>query len=66
MDLLQAPADWVAAYNPLSYIADGLRNPIIAPIDAGAVLEGLGAALGVTAAMTALSVFFLRGRLREP
>jgi ABC-2 type transport system permease protein len=66
MDLLQAPADWVAAYNPLSYIADGLRNPIIAPVDAGAVLDGLVAALGVTAAMTALSVFFLRGRLREP
>jgi len=28
--------------------------------------EGLAAALGVTAAMTALSVYFLRGRLREP
>jgi ABC-2 type transport system permease protein len=66
MDLLQAPADWVAAYNPLSYIADGLRNPIIASIDASAVVEGLAAALGVTAAMTALSVYFLRGRLREP
>jgi ABC-2 type transport system permease protein len=66
MDLLQAPADWVAAYNPLSYIADGLRNPIIASIDASAVFDGLVAALGVTAAMTALSVYFLRGRLREP
>jgi ABC-2 type transport system permease protein len=66
MDLLRAPADWVAAYNPLSYIADGMRNPIIASIDAETVLEGLAAALGVTAAMTALSVLFLRGRLREP
>jgi ABC-2 type transport system permease protein len=66
MDLLKAPADWVAPYNPLSYIADGLRNPIIAPIDASAIFDGLAAALGVTAAMTALSVFFLRGRLREP
>jgi ABC-2 type transport system permease protein len=66
MDLLKAPADWVAPYNPLSYIADGLRNPIIAPVEASAVFDGLLAALGVTAAMTALSIYFLRGRLREP
>jgi len=66
MKLLSAPADWIAAYNPVSYIADGLRNPIINPISAGTVLEGLAAAAGVTVAMTALSVMFLRGRLREP
>lgn len=66
LGLLEAPADWVAEYNPLSYIADGMRNPIIASVDARTVLEGVAAALGVTAAMTALSVFFLRGRLREP
>lgn len=64
--LLEAPADWVAAYNPLSYIANGMRNPIIEQIDWPTVLEGLAAAVGVTAAMTALSVVSLRGRLREP
>ena len=65
-DLLKAPADWLAAYNPVSYIADGMRNPIIASIDAGTVLEGLAAAGGVAIAMAALAVVSLRGRLREP
>jgi len=64
--LLTAPADWLAAYNPTSYIADGMRNPIIASIDAGTVLEGLAAATALTVAMAALSVLSLRGRLREP
>ena len=64
--LLRAPADWLAAYNPVSYIADGMRNPIIAPIDAGAVLEGVAAAGGITAAMAALAVVSLRRRLRQP
>jgi ABC-2 type transport system permease protein len=64
--LLTAPADWLAAYNPISYIADGMRNPIIASVDGATVLEGLAAAAGLTAAMAALSVMSLRGRLREP
>jgi ABC-2 type transport system permease protein len=63
--LLSHPADWVAAYNPLSYVADGIRDPIISSITASTVLEGLAAALGIAAAGTALSVVALRGRLRE-
>jgi ABC-2 type transport system permease protein len=64
-DLLSSPADLVAEYNPLSYIADGMRNPIIASISASAVLEGLAAAGGVTIVTVALSVHALRGRLRQ-
>jgi ABC-2 type transport system permease protein len=64
-DLLSSPADLVAEYNPLSYIADGIRNPIIASISAKAVLEGLAAAAGITAVTVALSVHALRGRLRQ-
>jgi ABC-2 type transport system permease protein len=64
--LLSAPADWLAAYNPVSYIADGMRNPIIASISAEKVLEGLAAAGGLATAMAVLSVVSLRGRLREP
>jgi ABC-2 type transport system permease protein len=63
--LLSHPADWVAAYNPLSYIADGMRDPIISPVSAEPVLEGLAAAAGVTAVFVALAVLALRGRLRE-
>ena len=65
-ELLDPPASWVAEYNPLSYIADGMRNPIIAEIDWTTVTEGFAAAAGLTLAAGALSVVSLRGRLREP
>jgi ABC-2 type transport system permease protein len=64
-DLLRAPADWLADYNPLSYIAEGMRDPIISSISADAVAYGFAAALGVTAVFTLLAVAALRGRLRE-
>jgi ABC-2 type transport system permease protein len=63
--LLSHPADWVAAYNPLSYVADGIRDPIISSITASTVLEGLAAAVAIAAAGIALSVIALRGRLRD-
>ena len=63
--LLEAPADWVADFNPLSYVADGMRDPIISGISAAPVLEGLGAAAGLVAVLTALAVAALHGRLRD-
>jgi ABC-2 type transport system permease protein len=63
--LLENPIDTVAEYNPLSYIANGMRNPIIDSIDASQVLEGLGAGLLVAVLAISLAVFALRGRLRE-
>jgi ABC-2 type transport system permease protein len=63
--LLSHPADWVAAYNPLSYIADGMRNPIISSVSATPVLEGLAASAALTGAFVALAVVSLRGRLRD-
>jgi ABC-2 type transport system permease protein len=63
--LLSHPADWVAAYNPLSYVADGMRDPIISSVTASTALEGLGAAIGIAAIGIGLSVVALRGRLRE-
>jgi ABC-2 type transport system permease protein len=62
--LLQAPADWVAEYNPLSYVADGMRDPIIGSISATPVLEGFAAAALLVAAFVGLAVLALRGRLR--
>jgi ABC-2 type transport system permease protein len=64
-DLLQSPVKAIAAYNPLSYIADGLREPIIAPMSASVVLEGLAAAAGLAAVMIALAVLALRARLGD-
>lgn len=64
-NLLSSPADVVAAYNPLSYIADGLRQPIAFGNALAPMLEGLAAAAGVAIAATSLSVLALRGRLRQ-
>jgi ABC-2 type transport system permease protein len=63
--LLSSPADAVARFNPLSYIADGMRNPIITSIASKPVLDGLLAAAGLAIVATLLSVQALRGRLRE-
>ena len=63
--LLESPVDAIAEYNPLSYIAEGMRDPIISGITADVVLKGLVAAAAVAAGATALSVHALRTRLRE-
>lgn len=62
--LLQAPANWFAEYNPLSYVADGMRNPIIGSISATPVLEGFAAAALLVGTFVGLAVLALRGRLR--
>jgi ABC-2 type transport system permease protein len=64
-NLLESPIDTIARYNPLSYLADGLRNPIIHSIELKPVLEGLAAGAGIAVAATLLAVAALRGRLRE-
>jgi ABC-2 type transport system permease protein len=63
--LLSSPADVVAQYNPLSFIADGMRQPIAFSNALEPVLEGLLAAAAVTAAAVALSIAALHGRLRD-
>ncbi len=63
--LLSSPVDSVAKYNPLSYIADGIRTPIIDDVGSTATLEGLAAALLVVAVAGGVAVLALRGRLRE-
>jgi ABC-2 type transport system permease protein len=63
--LLGSPVDVIADYNPLSYVADGLRDPIISSASAQPILEGLAAALGIVAVFVTLALLALRGRLRE-
>lgn len=62
-NLLSSPADVIADYNPLSYVADGLRDPIISTVSAGPVLEGVAAAAGIALFFSGLAVLALRGRL---
>lgn len=63
--LLGSPVDVIADYNPLSYVVDGLRDPIISSTTARPVLEGLAAAVGIVAVFGSLSLVALRGRLRD-
>jgi ABC-2 type transport system permease protein len=65
LDLLSAPADVIAAYNPLSFIATGIRQPIAFSNEARPMLEGLLAALALAGAAVGLSLLALRGRLRD-
>lgn len=63
--LLSSPVDTVAKYNPLSYVADGMRAPIIDGVGSTSVLEGLGSALLVVAVAGGIALLALRGRLRD-
>jgi ABC-2 type transport system permease protein len=65
LDLLSSPADVIATYNPLSWVADGLREPIAFSADLGPVIVGLLAAAAIGAAAIGLALLALRGRLRE-
>lgn len=65
LELLSSPADVVARYNPLSFIAEGMREPIAFSNAAGPMLEGLLAAAGVAVAAIGLSIAALRGKLRD-
>ena len=64
-ELLQSPASWLADYNPLSYIAEGMRDPIVSEISAGPVLLGLLAGAGVAIVFGALAISALRTRLQQ-
>ena len=62
--LLLEPASTIADYNPLSFIAEGVREPVISSLSLESVAEALGAIFVVGAISTALSAIALRRRLR--
>lgn len=63
-ELLSSPADVIAKYNPISFVAEGLREPIAFGWDATVILEGFAAGIGLAAIGIALAISALRGRLQ--
>ena len=54
-ELLLEPAQTIADWNPMSLIAEGLRDPIISGLTFDATMKGLGGIAIVAAIGTALS-----------
>lgn len=63
-ELMIEPAKTIAEYNPLSFVVEGVREPIISGIDATATLEAVAAILGIVVLGLLLSARALRHRLR--
>jgi ABC-2 type transport system permease protein len=63
-ELMVEPARTIAKYNPLSFIVEGIREPIIAGLDATELLDALVALAALAAFSLVLSVRALRHRLR--
>jgi ABC-2 type transport system permease protein len=61
--LLTGPAKSVATYNPISYIANGMREPIIDSIKLSVTLEAFAVAIGFAIITSLISVWALRVRL---
>jgi ABC-2 type transport system permease protein len=62
-ELMIEPARTIAEYNPLSFIVEGVREPIISGIDATHTAEAVAAILGIVLGLL-LSARALRHRLR--
>ncbi|HEX8959067.1 MAG TPA: ABC transporter permease [Solirubrobacterales bacterium] len=63
-DLMIEPARTIAAYNPLSFIVNGIRNPMISGINGSDMLDAVLAIAGIVALGLVLSARALRHRLR--
>ena len=63
-ELMIEPAKTIARYNPLSFIVEGVREPIISGIDATHTLEAVAAIAGIVVLGLVLSARALRHRLR--
>ncbi len=63
-ELMIEPAKTIAEYNPLSFMVEGVREPIISGVDATHTLEAVAAILGIVVLGLVLSARALRHRLR--
>jgi ABC-type multidrug transport system permease subunit len=63
-NLILEPAQTIARYNPLSFIVDGVRDPIISGFSAETTAKAFGSLVLVSAIGIGLSAAALRSRLR--
>jgi ABC-2 type transport system permease protein len=63
-NLMVDPAASIAKYNPLSFIVEGIRDPVISSVSWGEVAKALGSIALLGAIGIALSALALRRRLR--
>ena len=63
-DLMVEPAGTIAEYNPLSFIVEGIRDPVISTISSEAFWKAFGAIAVIAALSLSLSLVALRRRLR--
>jgi ABC-2 type transport system permease protein len=64
LQLMIEPARTIAEYNPLSFIVEGVREPIVSGIDATHTLEAVAAITGIVILGLVLSARALQHRLR--
>lgn len=62
-EMLTGPAATIAGYNPISYIAEGMRTPIIEGLDAGVELAAFAVAAVLTAITSAIAIWAMRNRI---
>ena len=63
-ELMIQPAKAIAEYNPLSFVVEGIRQPIIAEVNASDLLDAVLAIAGIVVLGLVLSARALRHRLR--
>jgi ABC-type polysaccharide/polyol phosphate export permease len=63
-DLMVEPAKTIAVYNPLSFIVEGIREPIISGVSGSDLRDALLAIVGIAVVSAFLSSRALRYRLR--
>jgi ABC-2 type transport system permease protein len=64
-NLMLDPAGWVAQYNPLSFVVNGIREPIIAGWSLTTQLKAVASVIGVAIFGLTLCRFALIGRVRR-
>jgi ABC-2 type transport system permease protein len=59
------PAAWIAHYNPLSFIVNGIREPVIDGWHLTTQLKAIASVIGIGAFGLLLCEAALRGRVRR-
>lgn len=60
--LMTGPAKAIADYNPMSFVVEGMRNPIISSIAVDTLVTALATGVAVGLATTSLAIFALNRR----